>query len=195
MIAPTAASNFISLYTIFFQFIALRRIDAAAFTVCAQLKILTTAFFSVGSPLALCVHLVFFDQMHNFPFPPIIAPVFLAAGCAMNDQVMVLNRSISMTKWRALMLIVCASILVSTPSLSDPSCDPLSPPSTSSSLRTADASQDDAGIPGEGEGDGSTGSSVETMMGFAAVLLEVTLSGFGNDFTIAFIVCSLHAIS
>jgi hypothetical protein len=27
--------------------VALRRIDAAAFTVCAQLKILTTAFFSV----------------------------------------------------------------------------------------------------------------------------------------------------
>ena len=29
------------------SFVALKRIDAAAFTVCAQLKILTTAFFSV----------------------------------------------------------------------------------------------------------------------------------------------------
>ena len=98
------------------------------------------------------------------------------------------------------MLIVCASILVSTPSLSTPSCDredQLASPHTSSSsssssssslTREADASQDDADINGEEEevGDSSSANSVETLIGFAAVLLEVTLSGFGKDHALVF---------
>ena len=99
------------------------------------------------------------------------------------------------------MLIVCASILVSTPSLSTPSCDldkdQLASPDTSSSsssssssslTREADASQDDADINGEEEevGDSSSANSVETLIGFAAVLLEVTLSGFGKDHALVF---------
>lgn len=59
------------------SFVALRRIDAVTFTVCAQLKILTTA---------LC------------------ALVFL-------------GRPVSPTKWRALILLVLASILVSVPQI------------------------------------------------------------------------------
>jgi len=97
------------------------------------------------------------------------------------------------------MLIVCASILVSTPSLSTPSCDredQLASPHTSSSssssssslTREAEASQDDADINGEEEevGDSSSANSVETLIGFAAVLLEVTLSGFGKDHALVF---------
>jgi len=96
------------------------------------------------------------------------------------------------------MLIVCASILVSTPSLSTPSCDregQLAAPHTSSSsssssslTREAEASQDDADINGEEEevGDSSSANSVETLIGFAAVLLEVTLSGFGKDHALVF---------
>ena len=91
------------------------------------------------------------------------------------------------------MLIVCASILVSTPSLSTPSCDredQLASPQTSSSslTREAEASQDDADINGEEEevGDSSSANSVETLIGFAAVLLEVTLSGFGKDHALVF---------
>ena len=90
------------------------------------------------------------------------------------------------------MLIVCASILVSTPSLSTPSCDRedqlASPHSSSSLTREAEASQDDADINGEEEevGDSSSANSVETLIGFAAVLLEVTLSGFGKDHALVF---------
>jgi hypothetical protein len=55
--------------------------------------------------------------------------------------------------------------------------------------READASQDDADINGEEEeevGDSSSANSVETLIGFAAVLLEVTLSGFGKDHALVF---------
>jgi len=117
------------------SFVALRRIDAAAFTVCAQLKILTTAFFSV----------------------------------------LVLQRHLTWTKWRALLLIVCASVLVSTPAV------------TSSS---ADCGHDGAVASGGGQphrrlslggGVGGGGDeSFETLVGFGAVLLEVTLSGFAS---------------
>ena len=109
------------------SFIALRRIDAAAFTVCAQLKILTTAFFSVT----------------------------------------VLQRHLTWTKWRALVLIVCASILVSTPSLSsaDPDCD-------------TEATEGGPGMI-DGESDAEAASST-VALGYAAVLAEVTLSGFAS---------------
>jgi len=100
------------------SFVALRRIDAAAFTVCAQLKILTTAFFSV----------------------------------------LVLKRHLTWTKWRALLLIVAASILVSTPSISSP-CD-----TGKAHAATATDAAD----------------SFEVAIGFGAVLVEVTLSGFAS---------------
>jgi len=100
------------------SFVSLQRIDAAAFTVCAQLKILTTAFFSV----------------------------------------VVLGRKLTWTKWRALLLIVAASILVSTPSLGVGSCD------------------ETAG----GGGEASDSNFFDTLVGFGAVLLEVVLSGFAS---------------
>mmetsp|Transcript_69072 Transcript_69072/g.135758 ORF Transcript_69072/g.135758 Transcript_69072/m.135758 type:complete len:441 (+) Transcript_69072:245-1567(+) len=139
------------------SFVALRRIDAAAFTVCAQLKILTTAFFSV----------------------------------------LVLQRHLTWTKWRALLLIVCASVLVSTPAVTSSSADCGHDGAVASgggqphrrlSLgggvggggdEGAGVGDDDAGV-GGGGGGGEADESFETLVGFGAVLLEVTLSGFAS---------------
>lgn len=98
------------------SFVALRRIDATTFTVCAQLKTLTTAVCSV---------------------------VFL-------------GRTISATKWRALVLMVLACILVTVPQLS----------------HNASSSKSTVGEQG--------GGSLEHLIGITAVLLEVTLSGFAT---------------
>ena len=115
------------------SFVALKRIDAAAFTVCAQLKILSTASFSV----------------------------------------LILKRHITWTKWRALILVVVASILVSTPSMQqlDHSCEEDKPYAldSSNSLPTKPPPLTQ-----------KPDNSYDTALGFAAVLAEVTLSGFAS---------------
>jgi UDP-sugar transporter A1/2/3 len=66
------------------------------------------------------------------------------------SQIVVLQRQLSGAKWRALVLIAVASVLVSTPYLGDGSAS---------------------------SGDDSSSSTTSVSAGFAAVLLEVTLSG------------------
>ena len=88
------------------SYVAIKRIDAGVFTVCAQLKILTTAAFSTTF----------------------------------------LRRSISSVKWRALLQLVLGCILVTVPQLSN-----------RSELQSKDH-----------------------LLGLAAVLVEVTLSGFAS---------------
>lgn len=92
------------------SFVALQYIGAGEFTVCAQLKILSTASFSV----------------------------------------LILGTSLSWTKWRALFLLVLGCLLVASPGFT--------------------------------KGDASTAetSSSEYILGFAAVLTEVVLSGFAS---------------
>lgn len=114
------------------SFVALRRIDAAAFTVCAQLKILTTAFFAV----------------------------------------VVLQRHLTWTKWRALMLIVCASVLVSTPAISGDSFR------SKADCGDSDQAAHLAVEPEEEEAE--EGGYYDTAVGFGAVLAEVILSGFAS---------------
>lgn len=104
--------------------VALRRIDASAFTVCAQLKILSTAGFAV----------------------------------------LILRRRLSWTKWRALLLIVFATVLVSSKSACTD--DVLLERKLEDALQAADADGDLAGL--------------TATVGYAAVLLEVTLSGFAS---------------
>lgn len=94
------------------SYVAIRRVDAAVFTVCAQLKILSTATFSVT----------------------------------------VLGRDISALKWRSLFQLVLGCVLVTVPQLS---------PSPSSV-------------------GGSEKNDISFILGLAAVLLEVTLSGFAS---------------
>jgi UDP-sugar transporter A1/2/3 len=124
------------------SFVALKRIDAAAFTVCAQLKILTTAFFSV----------------------------------------LILKRHLTWTKWRALLLVVVASILVSTPSMTPhlPSCEgEASHVSIGGGGGSPRPIASDPKSKLEESVDDLT-SSYETLVGFVAVLAEVTLSGFAS---------------
>jgi len=97
------------------SYVALSRIDAAMFTICAQCKILTTALFSM----------------------------------------LFLGRRISMTKWRALCCLVCGVITITEFSLQE------------------NARKHASDIP-----EAQAKDVYEFMVGTAAVLLEVTLSGF-----------------
>jgi len=97
------------------SYVALSRIDAAMFTICAQCKILTTALFSM----------------------------------------LFLGRKISMTKWRALCCLVCGVITITEFSLQE------------------NARKHATDIP-----ETQAKDMYEFMLGTAAVLLEVTLSGF-----------------
>ena len=96
------------------SFVALEYIGAGEFTICAQLKILSTAGFSV----------------------------------------LILRRSLSWTKWRALILLVLGCILVVSPSLDRRS--------------TVTGNEEDSQ------------SSFLHLIGFGAVLTEVMLSGFAS---------------
>ena len=93
------------------SFVALEYIGAGEFTICAQLKILSTAGFSV----------------------------------------LIMRRSLSWTKWRALMLLVLGCILVVSPSL-------------------------DTSAQTEAEAE----SGWLQLLGYSAVLTEVLLSGFAS---------------
>jgi len=95
------------------SFVALQYIGAGEFTICAQLKILTTAGFAV----------------------------------------LVLNRSLTATKWRALALLVLGCILVASPSFTGDN-------------KTVSS--------------GSGGLIAGEAFGYAAVMLEVCLSGFAS---------------
>eukprot|EP00403_Amphidinium_massartii_P033124 CAMPEP_0178445442 /NCGR_PEP_ID=MMETSP0689_2-20121128/40165_1 /TAXON_ID=160604 /ORGANISM="Amphidinium massartii, Strain CS-259" /LENGTH=341 /DNA_ID=CAMNT_0020069985 /DNA_START=104 /DNA_END=1126 /DNA_ORIENTATION=+ len=113
------------------SYIALRRIDAAAFTVLGQLKILTTAWFSM----------------------------------------LVLRRHISWGKWRALVIIVCGVILVTSPQLS--SCQ--------SSAGKDVAAQSTDTVEQEASEDRSIQSHIMALLfGYGAVLCQVTLSGMAS---------------
>ena len=100
------------------SFVALEYIGAGEFTICAQLKILSTAGFSV----------------------------------------IILRRSLSWTKWRALFLLVLGCILVVSPSLD---------------LKVTSVESEEAAAESES-------SSFLQLLGFGAVLTEVMLSGFAS---------------
>lgn len=108
------------------SFIALEYIGAGEFTVCAQLKILTTA----------------------------------------GSSVLILGTSLSMAKWRALLLLVLSCILVASPDMSHGSAK--SEEETSFALK---------------------------MLGYAAVLLEVTLSGAASIYFEKFLKSSTEVIT
>ena len=104
-----------------------------------------------------------------------------------------LQRHLTWTKWRALGLIVCASILVSTPSLSSPDnshadCDGEHNNNNNGHRLLVESGDGDEFGAGNGHGSSGDGSSsggggdlsLETAIGFGAVLLEVTLSGFAS---------------
>jgi len=94
------------------SFVSLQYIGAGEFTICAQLKILTTASFSV----------------------------------------IILGTSLSMAKWRALMLLVLGCILVASPTFTH----------THSTSKDAEV------------------SASSLILGYGAVLSEVVLSGFAS---------------
>eukprot|EP00607_Mallomonas_marina_P003649 CAMPEP_0182424104 /NCGR_PEP_ID=MMETSP1167-20130531/10255_1 /TAXON_ID=2988 /ORGANISM="Mallomonas Sp, Strain CCMP3275" /LENGTH=343 /DNA_ID=CAMNT_0024603653 /DNA_START=150 /DNA_END=1181 /DNA_ORIENTATION=+ len=95
---------------------ALARVDAAAYTVCLQLKAFTTAAFAV----------------------------------------LFLGRNISVTKWRALVLLVIGCVLVASPTFNRPCEEQLAPKIDNK----------------------SNISNVEAGLGIGAVLIMVTISGF-----------------
>jgi UDP-sugar transporter A1/2/3 len=102
------------------SFVALEYIGAGEFTICAQLKILSTAGFSV----------------------------------------IILHRSLSWTKWRALLLLVLGCILVVSPSME-------AKPTPAAVAASLDQPEED-------------NSAWLQLVGFGAVLTEVLLSGFAS---------------
>mmetsp|Transcript_18962 Transcript_18962/g.34231 ORF Transcript_18962/g.34231 Transcript_18962/m.34231 type:complete len:363 (+) Transcript_18962:112-1200(+) len=114
------------------SYTALRHIDAAAFTVLGQLKILTTAAFSM----------------------------------------LVLRRRISWGKWRALIVIVCGVVLVTSPSLAN--CRP----ETTAMEEEEPEDDDDATEPMVWTL--TLQESLSLSVGYGAMLCQVTLSGLAS---------------
>ncbi|CAM9400741.1 unnamed protein product, partial [Heterosigma akashiwo] len=102
------------------SFVALRNIGAGTFTICAQMKILTTAAFSS----------------------------------------LLLGRRYSAAKWRALLQLILGVLLFSAPAF--------------------EGGGGGGGGHGEGDGEAPAGSYSQAFLGTAAVLIEVTLSGFAS---------------
>lgn len=118
------------------SFIAIRRIDAAAFTVCAQLKILATASFAV----------------------------------------IILHRRLTVTQWRALITLVLGAILVTVPT----GCE-VSPSKTNEEAGESDLTlQEEEGLSLLASVEGDVSVDWRAVIGYTAVLVEVTLSGFAS---------------
>lgn len=134
-------SNLLSYY-------ALARVDASAYTVLLQVRIVTC--------LTFCS-----TYHHNLSLQ---LKILTTAGFA----VALLNRQISSAKWRALVLLVIGCVLVASPAYNQP-VECVEGTDAAESVTLADGTKE-----------GAQFGIIDTILGFAAILLMNTISGYAS---------------